>query len=845
MTSVEDRIYSALRLYGRQIRLLTILPTPTDIADPQVSPLVCKLEVRQEPLPELAAITTDFTAPNHIDFDHYVTNPPQEDHVQEVRREIRPVLHKLEEMKSSRRNRVKSKLYSAFKDKQMEYNVTIPIFGISNMLDADDRKTAIFNGGRGPDFFKRFWDESTIQRAGYLPIDKLNPFFRMQQDFRSKESSPRASNYVALSYAWGDPESVEEMTLNDSTTKIGSNLAAALRQFRSLDYFRSGGKIWIDQLCINQKDKREQAVQIKMMASIYRAAGNVVVWLGPSTSNSDLAIQFLEMCGTNYRAEYAELCDSSDAITATTWRTMAQIRMETNYKKWRARHEANHDILDAIAIPLYDFFDRPYWRRLWIIQELCMGHADMPIVCGKRITQWRHIRDGVLKYMSIIDLLVQITHQKLHSQGRTMHEHSLSHVAQIAQLEITGNRRKISKPDRESLPLVAPSRFEQGPLLGNPLRRAIILASRSFCSKSDDRIYGMLSIPALPTLDIEVDKNKDLVSVYTEFSAACVRHGSLDFFALLDGGFMSATDQHGNPQSKFKPSWVPDYGRKPIAQIGIIDGEFNAGVIASGYVSRGGWYGPEIAQDRFLICNGKVVDEVDGVGAMSKADIESGAMTFNREDDLTVMHQPRSTTGSEVDAPSSRLRKVYEVLVAGSDSNGSPAPETFSCLYSAFTEAEPPKTSPLYRNWHFINSSADFMIDGCPLASYFDHLAANADRPPRTASTRRSMLDTAAASQAMTACTKMRRLIMTADGLLGLAPAQTRPGDAVIVIKGHGKPVIARKDRTIDGQDFWYLIGEAYISGMMQAEKLPLDTNDWNYLETQAAAETLQDIIFV
>jgi hypothetical protein len=93
--------------------------------------------------------------------------------------------------------------------------------------------------------------------------------------------------------------------------------------------------------------------------------------------------------------------------------------------------------------------------------------------------------------------------------------------------------------------------------------------------------------------------------------------------------------------------------------------------------------------------------------------------------------------------------------------------------------------------------------------------------------------------------TKMRRLITTTSGLLGLAPLQTRRGDVVIAIVGHGKPVIARKNQTIDGQDFWYLLGEVYVAGIMQAEKMPMDTNIWNAQETMETVGALNVIPFV
>jgi hypothetical protein len=82
----------------------------------------------------------------------------------------------------------------------------------------------------------------------------------------------------------------------------------------------------------------------------------------------------------------------------------------------------------------------------------------------------------------------------------------------------------------------------------------------------------------------------------------------------------------------------------------------------------------------------------------------------------------------------------------------------------------------------------------------------------------------------MEACTKQRRLVVTSSGQhLGLAPARTRPGDAVIVIVGHGKPVVARRSRLRndteeEGAGGWHIVGEAYVHGLMAAEGLPVST---------------------
>lgn len=104
----------------------------------------------------------------------------------------------------------------------------------------------------------------------------------------------------------------------------------------------------------------------------------------------------------------------------------------------------------------------------------------------------------------------------------------------------------------------------------------------------------------------------------------------------------------------------------------------------------------------------------------------------------------------------------------------------------------------------------------------------------------------------MEARTKMRRLVVTGSGLVGLAPAQTRPGDAVVAVVGHGKPVIARRAGVVDGDGdaaagdgAWHLVGEAYVDGLMAAEKLPLSQKPWHHRETEAAMEDVREMAFV
>lgn len=714
--------YTGLEIRGRQIRLVSIRPVPAG-RDEDTWPVECTMTVRRHPLPTGPAGSNDADSSRstHISFDHCVTEPPTESFVEELRQQLAPALWAAERRRGWA-SRVAGRIRKHVFGRRRERVLTISTDDITRLLSREAMVKIMADPARSGE--RRIWapsvdihrfedavghtllisDRKPQPHTGFLRPGDLNPFFRswdpphptLLLDRLGEALHP--TTYVALSYAWGPPEPTAEITVNGKTVAVRANLEAALRRFRKLEYFRFGGRIWIDSLCINQADEAEKQRQVAMMASVYSNAGNVVVWLGPEANDSDLVISYLEHVGTDYRAEYLEALDKSDPLTAATWRAVARARMEASYDSFRDCHLRRLRgrwwcapvpvDLDDIALPLYRFFDRPYWRRLWIIQELCMGRPEMPVVCGGRVTQWRHIRDGVLRCLAILDILGEAMREALADRRQqppppaggdapAEREHSLFHVAQIAQLEIAGHRRALPRVPNEALPVIAPTVHEHGPLLGSALRRAVILASQSECSVPHDRIYGMLSIPGLPGLGVDIDYSKSVADVFTEFTAACVRHKSLDFLALLDGGPIVLTDERGNLRRETeKPTWVPDYGAKPERRIGIIDGDWNAG----GYVPTS-WCGARVV-GQCLVLHGKVVDQVDGVGAISKADLESGATTFPGGNPLPGLSQPSNEANTKEREGGEDV--LYRVLVGGCDVSGSKQIEAFESLYTAF-----------------------------------------------------------------------------------------------------------------------------------------------------------------
>ncbi|KAF2742735.1 HET-domain-containing protein [Sporormia fimetaria CBS 119925] len=892
--------YSQLPLSRMQIRLVTIEPALPEMPD---GPVRCRMEVRNQHLPTSATIAdSGMLPPNHISFDDYVRNLPNECFGAALRRDVGKIEENLEKkpsLVSEYTEKAVNKMRSrAGLGTSTREDIMIPVDDIVDLLTRDDLISMSEDIGNGFNMSIRRY-ESGPKRFGKLPLKDLNPFFRTRKPAK-EDIDP--DNYVALSYSWGPENSTQTIFINDLQVEVRENLALALKRFRSMAYFKNGGKIWIDALCINQNDEAEKQSQIAMMSMIYNLAGNIIVWLGEEGDGSNWVIDYLQKWSTFYRIEYIEAFDGSDPVTATTWRNMAQLRLRTiNQQLLAMRQQLDVDLSDAEALSLYRFFERPYWRRLWIIQELAMGRAGMPVVCGDRVTQWRYIRDGLLFHVPMFGRLREAAQSRLArdsrlarfagktgtyqgGEGKLFDDDPLRHVSQIAQLEISGHRRRLPAVDRNELPIYTPAIVRDGPLYGSSLRQALLLSSRALCFKPHDRVYGMLSIPCLPVFEVEVNYSKPVGHVFMEFTTACVRNQSLDFFSMVDGVGLLPT---GEDCSSFEdragcmPSWVPNYAAVPERRISLIDGDWKAGGETGGRFPFFSSFPthqrcvPPAVQENKLICTGRIVDQIAGIGAVSKADLDTGILDVLGPEAISVK---QSTNPSSTETPVEEI--LHHVLVGGCHVSGDqkPVSQGFKCLYTAFPANEPTPECSGYRNWHFLNSSANLIIHGRRLSSYFTFEEAkeaqeNLHDEPSNASnlpsedrgmgyqdpyassedsdssseygrTTTNQSLKGSALQAMEARTKMRRLVITKSGLLGLAPLTTQVGDAVLIVVGYGKPMVAKPVTVVENRA-WRVRGEAYVHGMMRMERMPLNTTKPELMIASDKDLGLEELTFV
>ncbi|KAF2773755.1 heterokaryon incompatibility, partial [Teratosphaeria nubilosa] len=154
-------------------------------------------------------------------------------------------------------------------------------------------------------------------------------------------SSPR---YLALSYAWGEPRSRPKALVNGQHVEIPENLSRALETLETSDFAEKGLKFWTDAICIDQANLEERNRMVARMQDIYKHSQDVVVWLGPAANDSDMAMDFINDLAAAWR---------SNATSAT--QHLQNVLGQSG---------------DRLFPALASLIERPYWSRVWIIQEL-------------------------------------------------------------------------------------------------------------------------------------------------------------------------------------------------------------------------------------------------------------------------------------------------------------------------------------------------------------------------------------------------------------------------------------------------------------------------------------------
>ena len=94
---------------------------------------------------------------------------------------------------------------------------------------------------------------------------------------REVSLSSLQTEYEALSYVWGSPEGTQPISCDGMKLLVTPNCLDALVHLRLGSGTRT---LWIDAVCINQRQETECNHQVGRMGEVYSKASRVIIWFG-------------------------------------------------------------------------------------------------------------------------------------------------------------------------------------------------------------------------------------------------------------------------------------------------------------------------------------------------------------------------------------------------------------------------------------------------------------------------------------------------------------------------------------------------------------------------------------
>lgn len=166
--------------------------------------------------------------------------------------------------------------------------------------------------------------------------------------------------YEALSYTWGDASAKRDITVNQQPFGITANLDTALQALRLPHQDRL---LWVDAICIDQASDAEKSHQVGQMRLVYKLAEQVIIWLGPSSEDSNLLMSL---------AKTLDLHASRTKAWEQEWESIVV-----------ANGGPASDMFRRAYMALEELLARPWFRRVWILQEVASARSAV-VVCGAK-----------------------------------------------------------------------------------------------------------------------------------------------------------------------------------------------------------------------------------------------------------------------------------------------------------------------------------------------------------------------------------------------------------------------------------------------------------------------------
>jgi len=605
----------------------------------------------------------------------------------------------------------------------------------------------------------------------------------------------QSESYMALSYVWGEPNFTDVILIEGKRLAITNSLGAALRRLRP-PAGHPPLRLWVDQICINQRDTVERNNQVRLMHAIFRDASRVLVWLGTDPEgHAARAFQIANALRSIFDDKLlASLCKAKGAnfdwIPIENWKSLRELSK------------------------------LPWFRRAWIPQEIGT-EADAVVHWGAESIGWEILHDAM---------------KKLEGQGWEL--------------------RKKYKIDTSSVTLLFRRFVEQSPdERGGRAQQQhsfiyqLCLSARNTATDPRDYVFSQLGhysawIEPEEALIIQPDYDNSVAAVYHEIA---IRALSVDDTLML----LNAVSDNGEtrpplPGSKLLPSWVPRWDAGRFHSLIGHPGRYRASGATKSWITKDSF------EDNYetLVVKGLVVDTIEKITPRftsscfnpesSKKDLIQAAWRFCRPPKPTAAAQSSfssssSSSGSSSrpgSAPPSSKSDPVKFTTQGAYQNDASFP-----LLKAFLDCLAPTAlySHLTSTSKLAADSAAYASGIAALSKLFSPTVFSSKHDPRKSppppspspspspvpgsdepEVRSSRPNPTAWLQAAEEHATHRCFAVTREArYLAMVPPTAKVGDMVCILQGGETPYVLRVADRSKGDERRVFVGEAYVPGLM------------------------------
>lgn len=434
----------------------------------------------------------------------------------------------------------------------------------------------------------------------------------------------------------------------------------------------------------------------------------------------------------------------------------------------------NREKLEALVV----LFRRQYWWRIWVIQEVACAKRAIVYVGGEEIP-WVEL-DGVCEVLRGVEAELHSIFYKSPSYVRTL-THGGPRGLQLSRYNPT---------------IAAP-----------PLLELLLTHKSKQSTEPKDKVFALVGISASRHSFGDIDYARSMRDIYT-YTA---RH-IISTTKKLD---VICVKQHDRPQFSL-PSWTPDWTRPSHGAGATILGlhhrlpPFSAAGETDAVVD----FHDEGEEGNYILrTKGVVLDVVEAVGRPYRkrgapSNIAPGLQAFHDWWSLFLSSHPNpETVSAERQARFGRLISCGTWGFEGDEKYIEKLEAIFALSEEDILHLDPLSRTSTMESSTMVSSVSSLRGDG----------QQEEDEEREGGGTDEAQKERVSAILSATLMMNRRRLFVSRNAILGLAPWNADVGDEIVVLLGCKFPVVVRKG--VDGTRSM-LVGEAYVEGFMEGEAI-------------------------